>query len=602
MRPHPPERIDEFVAAGWWSHDPARSWDEMLRARVADRPDATALVDPANRRDLLGSPLERLTWAGLDTRVSLTAAALAEHGIAVDTVVGTQLPNTVELLVTTLAIARLGAIVCPFPTAYREHELSTLAPVAGLAAMVTVGSLGGRDLAGPAASTGVPVLEWGPDGLRAAGGTAPGGVGGSDSAGRPHVGDRTRGVDTVPRLRRHPSEVVTLCWTSGTESTPKAVPRCANSWHVIGTGCAAAPALTADDVILSPFPLVNMAGFGGVLVPWLLTGATLVCHHPFDLPTFLGQIATERVSYTLAPPALLVGMLDAPGLLERADLSSLRVIGSGSAPLPPRLIAQWRERTGIEVTNFFGSNEGIGLISDQHTVPDPEQRAAYFPWFGGPAPDGGTLSWPNPIAGAFDTRLVDPATGEEITEPDRPGELRVGGPTVFAGYWTSSGLDPSAWSPEAASPSSAAPATRGPGSAIAGPFDEHGRLRTGDLFAIAAHDPTLLRYVDRARDVVVRGGANIAPAELEALIGALPGIAEVAVVGTPDDQLGERVTAVVVPAADADPPPTLDSVVTALREKKIASYKLPERLETVEALPRNALGKVLKRELRAALV
>jgi acyl-CoA synthetase (AMP-forming)/AMP-acid ligase II len=316
-----------------------------------------------------------------------------------------------------------------------------------------------------------------------------------------------------------------------------------------------------------------MAGFGGVLVPWLLTGATLVCHHPFDMPTFLGQIATERVSYTLAPPALLVGMLDAPGLMDVADLSSLRVIGSGSAPLPPRLIAQWRERTGIEVTNFFGSNEGIGLISDQHTVPDPEQRAAYFPWFGGPGPGAGTLRWPNPIAGGFDTRLVDPVTGEEITTPDRPGELRVGGPTVFAGYW---------------------------GAGAADPFDEHGRLRTGDLFAIAAHDPTLLRYVDRARDVIVRGGTNVAPAELEALIGALPGVAEVAVVGTPDARLGERVAAVVVPAPGADPP-TLEDVVAALRERRIASYKLPERLEIVEALPRNALGKVLKRELRAGL-
>ena len=132
------------------------------------------------------------------------------------------------------------------------------------------------------------------------------------------------------------------------------------------------------------------------------------------------------------------------------------------------------------------------------------------------------------------------------------------------------------------------------------PFDEQGYLRTGEVFEIAEHDPSLLRYRDRSRDIVVRGGANISPGELEALIGALPGVAEVAVVGTPDERLGERVAAVVV-AAPGQPAPTLDALVAALRERRIASYKLPERLEIVEALPRNPLGKVLKRELRDRL-
>lgn len=533
-----------------------------VRARAAERPDATAVVDPANRADLLGTPPRRLSWHELDDEVDALAATLAGHGIGVDDVVGTQLPNTVELVLAYLALVRLGAIVCPFPMAHREYELSTLGPVAGLAAVLTVSGFAGRDHVATARTAGVPVLAWGAGGRR-------------DAVDLDARREPPPAAGGVARLRRHPSEVVTLCWTSGTEAAPKAVPRCANGWDVVGRGCAAAPALTADDVILSPFPLVNMAGFGGVFVPWLLTGATLVAHHPFDMPTFLSQIATERVSYTLAPPALLVGMLDAPGLLERADLSSLRVIGSGSAPLPPRLIRDWRDRCGIEVTNFFGSNEGIGLISDQHTVPDPEERARYFPWFGGPG-----LSWPNPAAAGIATRLVAD-DGTEVTAPGTPGELRVAGPTVFSGYWPGPGPAGGAPSPE-------------------GPFDERGYFRTGDVFEIAGHDPTLLRYLDRSRDIVVRGGMNISPGELEELIGALPGIAEVAVVGTPDERLGERVAAVVVPAPGADPP-TLEAVVAALRERRIASYKLPERLEVLDALPRNPLNKVLKRELRARL-
>lgn len=546
MRLHPPERIAEYVAGGWWRDDPSRTWDALLRARVAERPDAVSVVDPLNREALLGTAPRRLTWAELDGEVDRIAAGLAGHGIGVNDVVGTQLPNTVELVITYLALTRIGAIVSPFPMPYREHELGMLGAVARLAGMITVGAFGGRDLTAAAAVTGAPVFAWGTD--------LPAGVVALD--GLPS--------GTTPRLHRHPADVVTLCWTSGTEAVPKGVPRCTNGWDVIGRACAAAPELTADDVILSPFPLVNMAGFGGVFVPWLVTGARLVQHHPFDMPTFLAQIAQERVSYTLAPPALLAGMLAAPGLLERADLSSLRVIGSGSAPLPDGLVRTWRDRLGIEITNFFGSNEGTPLISDQHTVPDPDDRARYFPWFGGPG-----LTWPNPVADGLRTRLVDPDTGADVTAAGVPGELRIAGPTIMSGYWDDAG----------------------------DPFDEQGYYRTGDLFAIAETDPTLLRYVDRLRDIVVRGGANVSPTEVEELLRGHPGVADVAVVGAPDELLGERVAAVVVAATPAEPP-DLAELVAWLRTHRIASYKLPERLLVVDELPRNPLGKVLRRELR----
>lgn len=549
MRLHSPERTAEYVAAGWWHDDASVTWDSLLRARVAERPDAVAVVDPLNREALLGSPPRRLTWAEVDAEVDRLAAGLATHGIGVDDVVGTQLPNTVELVIAYLALARIGAIVSPFPMPYREHELGTLGAVAGLAAMITVGSFGGRELAAAAAVTGAPVFAFGaelPAGVVALDALPPG---------------------SVPRLVQHSADVVTLCWTSGTESVPKGVPRCANGWAVIGRACAAAPALTADDVVLSPFPLVNMAGFGGVFVPWLVTGARLVQHHPFDLPTFLAQVAQERVSYTLAPPALLAGMLAAPGLLEGADLSSLRVIGSGSAPLPDGLVRAWQERFGIEITNFFGSNEGTPLVSDQHTVPDPDDRARYFPWFGGPG-----LRWANPIADGVRTRLVDPASDTDITAVGVPGELRVAGPTIMSGYW----------------------------GGVGEPFDEQGYYRTGDLFAIAGSGRSLLRYVDRLGDIVIRGGANISPTEVEELLRGHPDVADVAVVGVPDELLGERVAALVV-ARHPQSPPGLAELVEWLRAQRIASYKLPEHLAVVDELPRNALGKVLRRELRERL-
>jgi len=562
VRLHPQSRVDAYVNAGWWHDGPEWTWDGLFRARLAQRPDAVAVVDPANREALLGTAPRRLSWRELDREVDRFAALLAARGVRPDSVVGTQLPNTVELVVAYLACARLGAIVSPFPMAYREYELAQLGAVAGLCALVTVGRCGTRPHAAEARDVAdrlggdVAVLAWGtprdlPDGVGDAGGTT---VEGSVVPPR-----------SAPPRHGHPADVVTLCWTSGTEATPKGVPRCANGWTTIGQGCTEAADLTGDDVILSPFPLVNMAGFGGILLPWLLTGARLVQHHPFDLPTYLAQVADERVTYTLAPPALLTAMLRAPDVLDAADLSSLRVIGSGSAPLSGELIRGWAAR-GVEVTNFFGSNEGVPLVADARSVPDPDRRAVCFPWFG----RSGT-SWDNTAAAGLRSRLVDPRTGEEVTEPGRAGELRVTGPTVFAGYWGGGG----------------------------DPFDEQGWYRSGDLFAIDEQEPTLLRYVDRARDLIVRGGMNISPAELEALLGTHPGVAEVAVVGVPDSRMGERTAMAVVPAAG--PVPTLEDLLAHLREQHIASYKLPERLQIVNALPRNVLGKVLKRQLRRRL-
>jgi non-ribosomal peptide synthetase component E (peptide arylation enzyme) len=192
-------------------------------------------------------------------------------------------------------------------------------------------------------------------------------------------------------------------------------------------------------------------------------------------------------------------------------------------------------------------------------MPDPEVRARFFPRPGAPgAPE---------LLDRVRTKLVAP-DGKEITEPGVPGELYLSGPTVFAGYL--------------------------PGTASVDPFDEDGYLRTGDLFEIAGDRGQYLRYVDRAKDIIIRGGMNIAPAELEVLLAGHPSVAEAAVAGYPDDVLGEKVCAVVVPKGEID----LQSVIAFLRDQGIASYKLPERLKIVEALPRNPVGKILKRELR----
>ena len=286
-------------------------------------------------------------------------------------------------------------------------------------------------------------------------------------------------------------------------------------WLAMSTATVEGPRLTADDVLLNPFPMVNMAGINGMFLPWLRVGGLLVQHHPFDLPTFLRQIGQYRATYTVAPPALLTALLHNDALLAQADISSLRVLGSGSAPLAPSLLQGWHDKYGLEILNFYGSNEGVSLLGTAVDIPDPAVRALYFPRYAAPG-----RHWSFSIARWTQARIVDPATGKEITEAGVPGELQIKGPAVFPGYLPASG--------------------------VPDPFEPDGYLKTGDILEIAGDELEYLHYVDRSKDMVVRGGMKISAAEIETLVSGHPKVADVAVVGYPDEVLGERTCVIVV--------------------------------------------------------
>ncbi|MEC3980745.1 class I adenylate-forming enzyme family protein [Amycolatopsis sp. H20-H5] len=564
MKCHPADRAGEYRSNRWWSTE---TIDGLARARVTDDPEGTALIDPPNTAGLLGSDPVRWSWRDLDEHVDALAALLLGRGVRAGDVVAVQLPNCSALVQAFLAIVRIGAIVTPFPVSYREHEMGPMCRRTGAVAVLTAGRLGERALAEAAqrirteALTVRFVLSRGenePDG-------------GAAWPDRPATAAEKSLVDEhVAGLDVDVNDCVTICWTSGTEAEPKAVPRCHGDWLAMAGACRQAARLGQDDVLLSPFPMTNMAGIAGMFLPWLLGGGVFVPHHPFDLPVFLEQLATQRVTYTVAPPVLLTMLLRNEKILSGVDISALRQIGSGSAPLSPWLVRTWAERHGIDLINFFGSNEGIALLSDPVDIPDPEHRASYFPHY------ASDVRWSTPVAGWTSVRLHDPVTGGRVTGPGRPGELRIAGPTVFAGYLTES---------------TSAPLDRRA-------FDEDGYFRTGDVFEIAGERQEYLRYVDRAKDLVIRGGMNISPAEIEGLLAEHPDVAEVGVIGVPDEVLGERVCAIVVAG---DRRPTLDELTGFLRERRVASFKLPERLEFAEALPRNPVGKILKRKLREQL-
>jgi acyl-CoA synthetase len=559
------ERITQYTERGWWGQ---RTLSDLFLENVERSPDAPAVVDPPNRAGLAPGEPRRLTYAQLRVASDRLAKALLDAGIGKDDIVMAQLPNVVELVAVYLASARIGAILTPLPVQYRTHELRYVMGLTEPKVFVSAGTVGDHDHV--AMVRGLqpefPCLSR----IIALGDDLP-----ADVASLVDILEKDVDTSDLDRYAAtHPSsadDVCTICWTSGTVAEPKGVPRSHNLWIAIAWATVDAAGLQEGDTLLNPFPLVNMSGIGGMLVPWLLTRGKLVMHQPLDLPVFLAQLGGEETTYTVAPPVLLTLLLLRPGLLENADLSHIRNIGSGSAPLSPWMVEQWQERHGIPILNFFGANEGTALVSDPFDIPDPAERALFFPRLGVPG-----LAWSNRVAAMIETKLLQPETREVVTEPDVPGELAIRGATVFSGYWRRPELTEAA-------------------------FDADGYFLTGDLFAIGGDDRDRYRFVGRLKDLIIRGGMNIAPEEIEYLLADHPSIEEVAVVGVPDGRkLGEEVvTAVVVPKAGEQV--KLGDVVAFLKEKDIAHYKLPRKLVCVGSLPRNAVGKVLKGEIRRQL-
>lgn len=559
----PKARVDDYVARGWWGD---LTLDDLLQRNRNQHPNRAALVDPVNRPSLDGREPRRLTWGELGEEVDRMASALLAVGLRKDDIVTYQLPNVVETAILALACSRIGLIISPVVMPYRAYELNYIIDTVKPRAVITVARFGRHDHARTALE-----LDWGGREplVLVVGGDVPPGATDFDAvvaAADPATAAQYRKENPVKA-----AELFTIFWTSGTEARPKGVPRDHNHWLVNGRMVVELSELQDGETLLNPFPLVNIASFG-LVTPWLLQCGTLVLHHPFDLEIFLRQIGEEQVNYTIVAPSILNMVLKTPELLDISDLSSLRAIGSGAAPLSPWMIEEFWNRFQIHICNIYGSSEGPTLFSAHYHVPDPQERARYFPRMG---VEG--IHWDGATASMVQTRLVDPETEEEITTTGRVGELRSQGAHVFSGYYNLPEITKNA-------------------------FDDQGYYRTGDLFELAGEGevPLYYRFVGRCKDIIVRGGMNISPAELDDLLVGHPAFRDAAAVGIPDEALGERVCAVVVPGGETLP--TVAELAEWLKAKGVAVYKLPQRLETIDVLPRNPMNKILRPELRARVL
>jgi acyl-CoA synthetase (AMP-forming)/AMP-acid ligase II len=356
---------------------------------------------------------------------------------------------------------------------------------------------------------------------------------------------------TDPMLPIAPDDDVIQLYTSGTTGHPKGVQLTNENYLAIFRCLSDMPlgSYTPDDVVLIAMPFFHVAGVNIALLS-LGQGARGVILPETDPQLILRLIQEKRVTYMFIVPALILFLLQQPNVRD-VDLSSLKNISYGASPISDSVLVKAREVFGCEFLQVYGLTETTGagtfLPPEDHDAARGKLRSC-----GKPAP-------------GLEIRILD-ADGRSLPTGE-VGEIAINGPTIMKGYWNK------------------ADATR---AAVT-----DGYLRTGDA---GYFDEDGYLYIhDRVKDMIVSGGENVYPAEVENAIFGHPAVADVAVIGVPDEKWGEAVKAIVVPKSGASASP---AEIIAWARERIAGYKLPKSVDFAEVLPRNPSGKILRRELR----
>lgn len=476
-----------------------------------------------------------LTYEQLGERVRRTVALLRAHGIGAGDRVAYAASNRLEVVEHLAAALHLGAAFVPLNTRLSAPELRFIIDDAGASLVVADADMAAViDSDRPTSPR--AFLGLAADGL-------PDGWVSVDAAMPPEVGPLGAAADTDP------DDLAILMYTSGTTGNPKGV--MISHGNVVATvhNLLLLIPMGPASGMLAMAPIFHVGAMALVLGA-LATGGRVVVLRAFDPTAVFDALEQQPVTFTFGVPAMLQAMTAEPRFAS-ADLSKVLFMCAG-APVPGALLAQYLEK-GAQITQGYGLTESTAVVS----LLESDLAQAKL----------GSAGMPYPLTAV---QLRDP-DGNVIDEPGVDGEIWVKGRNVVAGYWNR---------PEE----------------TAALRDEEGWLRTGDAGHFDAEG--FLYITDRIKDMLITGGENVYPAEVEKVLAGHPAVADVAVIGTPDEQWGEVVTAVVVPKPDA----TIElEELQAYARQHLGGYKIPRRLFTAEALPRNASGKVLKRELRAEL-
>ena len=490
----------------------------------------------------------RISFRDLLERAEEVAAALVASGVAPGDRVAIWAPNSGAWIVSSFGIYLAGAVLVPLNTRYKGGEAAHVLGTAEAKVLLTVTDFLGADYVGMLEDADVRdaldeiVVIQGP--------TREGTTTWDDFVARGSARDRDE-------MRRRaaavaPDDTSDIIFTSGTTGAPKGA--------MLGHGASVRTyrvwselvGLREGDRYLLVYPLFHTAGLKSVVLASVMTGATIVPEPVFEVAQVMKRVADERISVLPGPPTVFQTILDDPDLASY-DLSSLRLSVTGAAVVPVQVIEQMRDVLKFEnVVTGYGLTETTGTISMCRHDDPPDVIAT-------------TVGKPLP---GVDVRVVDD-DGNDVP-PGQPGEFIARGFNVMKGYFNN---------PEATADASV-----------------DGWLRTGDIGYLDGDGNLVI--TDRKKDMFIVGGFNAYPAEIEKMMLDHPDIAQVAVVGVPDERLGETGGAFVVAASGHTVDP--DEVVAWCRER-MANFKVPRQVQIVDALPVTPSGKVMKFVLRDQL-
>lgn len=531
--PYPSELARMYIEKGYWLE---KTVGDVLDRAVEAHPNQIALVDEK----------ERVTYRELAEQVDRLALGLLALGIGREDRVTVQLPNWSEFVYVYLALARIGAVGVMALPQHRSREIGYMLRLTESTAYIS--PTVHRNFDYPEMIQGLrsdlPHLRH----LIAVGESLPPGVLSLSELMEHEPSGPYRREDLL-RLRPTPNDVSVLLWTGGTTAEPKGVPHTHNTHLSFAEYFSRTyPRNHETSFLISP-PIAHNAALSVGLNAGLLYGEKLVLITGTGPEEILRTIERERITATFLVPTQAFAIINYPDL-PRFDVSSLKVILCGAAHVPPELVREIRSKLDCDVINGYGMTEGLASAT---RIEDPLEVICE------------TVG--RPTCPGDEYKIVDDE-GRALP-PGQEGELIGRGPCVFRGYYKVPEHNRKA-------------------------FNAEGFFFTGDLASFDLRGN--LRITGRKKDMILRGGENISAEEIEELLILHPHVEEAAVVGMPDERLGERVCAYL--RTPRGKTVTLEEVISFLRGQGIASFKLPERVELVAEFPLTHVGKVAKKLLR----